>query len=141
MTTVVKLSSLKVDLAREAAGDDVPSLRWPGVTFNVSALTKASYRIKRDALFQRLGRRHKGKVIPEEELTPALGKLFAEEILHGWSGMDAEYTPELALEVLTDPAYRDVVAEVESCAQRLSETDAEYVDLTAKNSGRPSAGS
>lgn len=141
MTAVVKLSSLKADLAREAAGDEVESLRWPGVSFRVSALTKPSYRIKRDALFQRLGRRHKGKPIPEEELTPALGQLFAEEILHGWSGMDQAYTPELALEVLTDPAFRDVVAEVESCAQRLSETEVEYVEVSAKNSGKPSAGS
>lgn len=141
MASVVKLSSLKADLAREAAGDEVESLKWPGVKFRVSALTKPSYRIKRDALFQRLSRRHKGKPIPQEELGPAIGRLYAEEILHGWTGMDEAYTPELALEVLTDPAYRDVVAEVEYCAGTLSEIDAEFVEDASKNSVKPSAGS
>lgn len=141
MTAVVKLSSLKADLAREANGDEVDSLRWPGVKFRVSALTKPSYRIKRDALFQRLTRRFKGKTIPQEELSPALGRLYAEEILHGWSGMDQPYSPELALDVLTDPAFREVVAEVEYCAGTLSEIDAEFVEEAAKNSAKPSAGS
>lgn len=141
MTALVKLSSLKADLAREANGDEVESLRWPGVKFRVSALTKPSYRVKRDALFQRLQRRFKGKPIPQDELGPAIGRLYAEEILHGWSGMDEPYTPERALEVLSDPAFREVVAEVEYCAGTLSEIDAEFVEDASKNSGKPSAGS
>ncbi len=141
MASVVKLSSLKADLAREAAGDEVESLRWPGVKFRVSALTKPSYVIKRDAMVARLRRRHKGKSIPQEELGPALGRIYAEEILHGWAGMDEAYTPALALEVLTDPAYREIVSEVEYCAGTLSEIDAEFVEDASKNSVKPSAGS
>jgi hypothetical protein len=125
---VLKLSSLRADLDREVKGDWVPSLRFPGVEFLVSALTKPSYRIKRDALIQRLSRRYKGQPIPPEKSGPALGRLYCEEILHGWRGLDIEWSPEVALATLTDPAYREMVSEVEYCAGTLSEVDPEFTD-------------
>ncbi|WP_184231620.1 hypothetical protein [Bosea sp. WAO] len=125
---VLKLSSLRANLDREAKGDWVPSLQWPGVEFLVSALTKPSYRIKRDARVQQLSRRYKGQPIPPEKLAPVIGRLYCEEILHGWRGLDIEYSPEAALATLTDPAFRVIVAEVEYCAGRLSEVDPEFTD-------------
>lgn len=140
MTEVVKLSSLQIDTKREIEGDDVPSSLIPGVTLRVSALTKPSYRIKRDALVMRLDRIHKGN-IPPEVMTTEFGRLYAEEILHGWSGLDEAYSKELAIERLTDWGYRILVRAVEYAAQSLSEPNMEFVEEAAKNSARPSAGS
>ena len=135
----LKLSSIRADLDRELKGDWVDSRQWPGVRFLVCALTKPSYRIKRDALVQRLARKHKGKPIPADELAPHIGKLYCEEILSGWEGIDIAYSAETALETLTDPAYREMVAEVEYCAGTLSETDAEYVEEQVGKSEKASA--
>ncbi len=140
----LKLSSIRADLDRELKGDWVDSRQWPGVRFLVCALTKPSYRIKRDALLQRLARKHKGKPIPSDELAPHIGKLYCEEILFGWEGIDVPYSPETALETLTDPGHRELVSEVEYCAGTLSETEAEYIEeqvgKSAKGSARSSNG-
>ncbi len=139
--SVLKLSSLRANLEREQQGDWVDSLRWAGVRFRVRALTTPSYRIKRDPRLATLSRKYKGKPIPPEVSGPILGRLYAEEILLGWEGLDIAYSPEVALETLSDPAYRELVSEIEWCAGTLSEVDAEYEEETAKNSVRPSADS
>lgn len=139
--TVVKLTSLKADLEKELAGQWMPSLALPGVEFNVSSLHVPAYVTARDLMTMRLARKYKGEPVPSAERTSAIGKLYAKHILHGWRGFDVEYTPETALEVLTNPEYRLVVAEVESCAARLGEPDIEFLRDTEKNSAPPSAGS
>lgn len=135
----LKLSSIRADLDRELKGDWVDSRQWPGVRFLVCALTKPSYRIKRDTLVQRLARKHKGKPIPADELAPHIGRLYCEEILFGWEGIDIEYSAETALEILTDPSYREIVSEIEYCAGMLSETEAEYVEEQVGKSEKASA--
>jgi hypothetical protein len=136
---MLKLSSIRADLEREKNGDWVDARSWPGVRFFVSALTKPSYQLKRDALVQRLQRKHKGKPVPTEELAPHLGKLYAEEIVHGWDGIDVSYSPEKALELLTDPTYRELVSEIEYCAATLSSVDADFVETEVGKFERLSA--
>lgn len=135
----VKLSSLKADLDREAKGDWIEFPDWPGVAFNVSSLLIPQYTTARDMLLQRLARQHKGKPVPRETATTEIGKLYAKHILHGWRGLDVEYSPEKAAEILADPQFRNVVAAVEYCAGQVSQVDIEFVEEESKNSGRPSA--
>lgn len=135
----VKLASLKADLAREAKGDWVEYPDWPGVAFNVSSLHLPAYQIQRDLLLQKLGRIHKGKPIPRDVLSKELGALYDKHILHGWRGLDVEYSRQTAAEVLTDPEFRNVVAAVEWCASKLSDIEAEFVEDAEKNSEAPSA--
>lgn len=135
----VKLESLKADLDREVKGDWIEFPDWPGVAFNVSSLLIPQYATARDLLMQRLSRPHKGKLIPREIVTTELGKLYAKHILHGWRGLDVEYSAEKAMETLSDPKFRNVVAAVEYCAGQVSQVDIEFVEEEAKNSKRPSA--
>lgn len=129
----IKLSSLKADLAREEQGDWIEYPDWPGVAFKVSSLHTPAYATARDLLVQKLTRKSRGKTPPVEEMAPEVGKLYAKHILHGWRGLDVEYTPELAIETLCDPAFRNVVAAVEWCAGQLAQIDVEFVEAAAKN--------
>lgn len=136
---VVKLSSLKADLAREAKGDWIEFPDWPGVEFNVSSLHLPAYQTARDILFKRLSRQHKKTAVPSAVMVGELGKLYAKHILHGWRGLDVTYSMDKALEILADPEYRNVVAAVEYCAGQVSETDIEFVEDEVGNSAKPSA--
>lgn len=129
----IKLTSLKVDLQRELQGDWMPSIGLAGVEFNVSSLHIPAYVTDRDLLSMRLAKKYKGEPVPTDERTREIGKLYAKHILHGWRGLDTEYTPEFALEVLTNPEYRIVVAEIESCAARLGEPQIEFVKADDSN--------
>ena len=133
------LKSIQADLERERTGDWVESRQWPGVRFRVCALTKPAYEIKRDELAQRLARQSKGKPQSKEKMAPHLAKLYCSEILSGWDGIDIPYSPETALEVLSDPAYRELVAEIEYCAGTLSNVEADYLEAELGKSESPSA--
>ena len=136
----VKLASLRANLEREAAGDWIDFPDWPGVAFNVRSLHAPSYATKRDLMLQRLTRKYKGRAPPPEVMAREAGKLYNDEILFGWRGLDVEYSPEVALETLTDLAYRDVVAAVEWCAAQVAQGSIEFVEEATKNSDRPSVG-
>lgn len=135
----VKLSSLAADLALEARGDWVDYPEWPGVAFNVSSLQKPAYVTERDLMLQRLTRRYRGKAPPPAEIASEVGRLYCKHILHGWRGLDVEYSAEKAIEVLTDPAYRAVTAAVEWCAGQVAQLEVEFVEDAEKNSAAPSA--
>ena len=137
--TTVKLASLKADLDREQKGDWIDYPDWPGVAFKVTSLFAPAYVVARDMMIQKLQRRHKG-VVPPGEMAAATGEIYCKHILHGWRGLDVEYTPQVALETLSDPAFRAVVAAVEWCAGQLSHVEAEFLEEAAPNSERPSAG-
>jgi len=130
----VKLGSLKADLVKEADGEwiDIPDL--PGVALKVRSVNFPAYKTARDLAVQRLARKHGKKPIPEKEMAEVSGRLFAEHLLLGWRGFDVDYTPELALEVLTDPAYRELRAHVEWAAAQVGHAEVEFVEDLAKNS-------
>lgn len=130
----VKLSSLKANLAREIDGDWVDHPKWKGVRFNVSSFHKPSYKTARDSLNQRLVKNYGGSLPDMDVLRPHYAQLYVDELLHGWEGFDVPYTPEGAVQILSDPAYREVFDAVEWCAGRIATIDAEYVERTGKNS-------
>lgn len=129
----VKLASLKADLNREEKGDWVEFIDWPGVEFNVSSLHVPAFTLARDLMYQKLARIHKKKPAPRETISVELGKLFAKHILHGWRGLDVDYTPEKAEELLGNPEWRNLVAAIEWCAGKLSDVEAEFIEGTEKN--------
>jgi hypothetical protein len=134
----VKLASLKADLTREEKGDWIEFPDWPGVEFNVSSLHLPTYQTQRELMLQRLGRKYKKNPIPKTVLTTELGKLYHQHILHGWRGLDVDYDRDTALQVMTDPEYRNLVAAVEWCAAKVSEIDVEYLEEETGNSEQPS---
>ncbi|MGV1790995.1 hypothetical protein [Rhizobium sp. A37_96] len=132
-TKVVSLASLKRDQVREEKGDWIESDSIPGVSYNVSSLNKTAFANARDLMYQRLNKVYRRKPIPQDVLRVELGKLYHLHILHDWKGLDVAYTPELGLTVLTDPAYRTVLADVESAAARVADIDIEFVESALGN--------
>jgi hypothetical protein len=74
-----------------------------------------------------------------------LAKLVATFLLTGWEGIADDagnpipYSPEKALELLSDRAMRELVKQVILAATRVGERDAEFTAAAVKNSERPSA--
>jgi len=124
----VKLGSLRADVEKEKVGDwvDIPEL--PGVSLFVKSFNDPSYRIARDQLVQRLARKHGKKPSPPDEAETEFGKLYAKHILGDWRGFDEAYSAELARELLTDPAFRDLRRHVEYAAAQVGSVDVEFSD-------------
>jgi hypothetical protein len=137
----IKISSLKADLKRETEGDWVPypELGDPDVKFKVRAVSYAEFQAKRDRESKRLQQRYGSEPIPQEEFDRAQGRLLAEEILLDWQGLDAPYSSDLAMDILTDPAHRLIRDAVVECAIRITRVKAEFVETAVKNSAPPSA--
>lgn len=139
----LKLSSLRADIDRERNGDwitppPIDGVDLEGVSFKVRGINYPAFTAKRDREVKRLATRYSGEDIPQEEFDRVQGKLLAEEILLDWRGFDVPYAAHTALEILTDPAYRDVRTAVVACAMMITRTKAEFVEGAAKNSAPPS---
>lgn len=132
----VKFGSLKADTEKEKAGDWIEIVDLPGVFFKVKSFNDPAYRIARDQLVQRMARRHGKKAAPPEEMESHFGKLYADFILMGWKGFDIEYTPEVAREALTDPAYRDLRRYVETAASQVGQNEIEFTEEVLGESKR-----
>lgn len=137
---VVKLASLKADLAREAEGDWVDYPDWPGAGFRVSSILSEPFVTARDIFLKQMAARNIPVSSADPEMTKGIGRLYCQHILHDWRGFDAPYSEDVALETLTDPSHRDMRAAVHWCAHKLSQTSVEFVDVAAKNFAAPSAG-
>lgn len=129
----IKLSSLKVDIAKEQGGDWIDYPEWPGVKFHVKSTMAAEFRAVYNRSIRTLTKKYKGKDIPLSEAQAELGRLYHKHILIGWDGLDTEFSETAALEVLTDPGYRNVFSAIEWCASQVGQADTEFVEDAAKN--------
>ncbi|OCP04999.1 MULTISPECIES: hypothetical protein [unclassified Ensifer] len=136
----VKLASLRADLEREVVGDWIDYPPLPGVAFNVRSLRAPSYVTKRDLVLQRLARTYGNETPPADVAARETGALYCAEVLNGWRGLDVEYSPSVALEILTDPAYRYVTEAVEWCASQIARMNIEFTEMTVKKSEPAFAG-
>lgn len=131
----IKLKSLAVDLKKESDGDWVPYLPWKGVRFHVRSTAFPEFKTAQERLLRDLAKKRQvsGQDVPADEISVRLGKIFADHVLLGWEGLDEPYNAVVAEQVLTDPAYRDVLRAVEECASRVGQADVEFVESEAKN--------
>lgn len=139
---VVKLASLKADLELEEKGEWQQALEIipdTDVFFRVSSINLPAYAMARDILQQRWARVYKKTPVPEHVINAEIGRLFAIHLLHEWKGFDVPYSPETALELLSDPANRTIIKAVEVCATQVAQIEIEFVEIEVKNSGKPSA--
>ncbi|MDO1582431.1 hypothetical protein [Rhizobium oryzicola] len=138
---VLKIASLKANLARENNGDWIEYPLWEGVEFKVSGFRKPEYQAERDRIFRKLARDHKGKPVPVDVQRAALGPIMAKHLLHDWKGLDEPYSEDRARELLSQPEYRVFYDAVEWCCNEIASVDAQFEDDAAKNSVPRSAGS
>lgn len=141
----LKLSSIKADLAKEAEGDWVEIPEWPGVRLKVRSINSRDYQIAREMLVQKLTR-HLGRSPTSPEMEPALAKLVAIHLARGWEGLVGDdgkteeiYSQQRAIELIADPALRELEMQYIWCANRVGAQDAEFVADAIKNSAVPSA--
>lgn len=147
MAKKLQLSSLKANLKRQHKGDWVPYEPWPGVRFNVSSFSSPAYRHAMQIAAEKAAKDFKPVsevtveefALREKNLHEQNGDLYAEHILHGWEGIDEDYSPERARELLTDPEFEALNLAVRHCALKLAEINAEFVEQAEKNSPAPSA--
>lgn len=135
----IKLSSLKVDLARERDGDWMPSTEFPGVEFLVSSLHLPAYQTALQLQEQKWARVYKGKPVPPDVRTVSIGTLLHRHILHDWKGIDVPYSKEAAEGIMTVPEGRNFIASVQNAAAMVSLTEQEFVEDEVKNFAAPSA--
>lgn len=126
----VKLSSLAVTPNND--GDWEDSVLIPGAKFLVRQITYPPFAIGRDQMMARLRRQHRDSIPPHVQ-SQETGRIVAKHLLLGWQGFDAEYSPEVAADLLSNPEYHELVAAVVAAAIAASSAKVEYVDGTAKN--------
>ncbi len=129
---MLKLASTRADLDLEAAGDWVAIPEWPGVRLRVRSLNYGPYQTALSHSLRRLSTRFPDGIPPEEDAAET-GRLYAAHILLGWEGFDVPWTAERAMQVLADPAYRDLRRNVGWAASRVARVEAEYVEAAAGN--------
>lgn len=135
----IKLNSIKADLKRETEGDWVAIPEWPGVRLRVRSLRTPAYQMAGDIIRQRHQRKYAGSRVPDDVSARDYGRALADHILLDWEGFDVAYSPEMAMEKLTDPEYRDLMNQTVWAATQIAQDDVEFVDAAAKNSAAPSA--
>jgi len=137
----LELNSVKFTPSDEGEWKDSPD--WAGVKFLVRSIESKDYRIARDLHFQKV-MKALNRVPTTAELEPGVNKLLARHILRGWEGLAAdgkplEYSPQTAIEKMTDPELKALPEQVVACAARVGERDAEFTVDAAKNSSALSA--
>lgn len=129
----VKLASLKADRDKEREGDWIVSDIDPGIRFFVRSTNFAPFKIERDHRQMKLARKYGDDPIPDEVIAELTGSLAVKHLLLDWEGFDEPFSSALALEVLTDEAYRRVRTSVFIAATRVGQAEVQYVEETAKN--------
>jgi len=139
----VKLTSLKVDIAKERDGEwiDLPTL--PGVALLVRGTNYGPFQAEKDIIEQKWLRKYKGKPVPPEVKFEANGELYAKHILLGWRGFDVTWTPEIGRETLLDPEFRELQDHVRYAMGMVGIAQVEFLEegdeAAVKNSAGPSA--
>lgn len=131
---LVKLSSLKSVLQKEREGEWIKAPEiGEGVEFLVRSTNYPAYMIARDDASARLNKKYATDPVPPEVLAKENGEIVAEHLLLGWKGLDEDYDPELAFEVLCDEAHRAIRTGVIMAATKVGRQEVEFVEAGAKN--------
>lgn len=151
----MKLSDLKANLKAEVEGEwvDAPELGLDEATgepvaFLVRSLHYPPYKMAIAEAQLRLGRRYPGSQLPPPEIEAVEnGRLRAKHLLLGWRGIEDDaggalaFSPETAMNLLTDPEYRPVSDAVFACARVVGTRRADQQQAVAGNSPPGSASS
>lgn len=129
----VKLQSVASDLEKESNGDIQPSTLYPGVVYRVRSVHYEPYATARDLALQALARQYVETPIPREASVNTAGRLLADHLLLGWSGFDEAYTPDVASRTLTNPAFRELVADIELACRKAGKKQLEFETNLVKN--------
>jgi hypothetical protein len=136
----LKLSSLAIDVKRETDGEWFDIAQFPGLRLKLRGFGYGPYLKAKSIVEGRWVRKYGRDPVPPEIQYRENGKLYSDFILVGWDGLDEAYSQDRGLEILQDPGYRWLHDEIRFYAGKIAEVDAEFVEDSAKNSERSSAG-
>lgn len=129
----LKLSSLKSDFKKEAEGEWVESMEYPGVSYLVRSNHYPPYQTGLSALTRQLAKQYGKEPVPEAVSGRKGGALIARHLLLGWKGFDTLYDEDTAMSILSDPEYRDLRADVLWASTKVAKANAEYVEEASGN--------
>lgn len=142
---MLKIDSIKTpEISDEGVWVKIPE--WEGVEFLVRRLGSRDYQIARELLVQKKSKALQ-RLPTTPEMEPELGKLVSRHLLRGWKGIadgngkEITWSPDVGLEMLTDPTLRELESKVIWAAGTLDDTSAEFTADAVKNSAAPSASS
>jgi len=139
---MIKLSAFASNLKAEADGEWVEIAELPGVKFKVRGIGYPPFQTDLKLVRARLIRKYPGtKPIPAEEEDVENGRLYAKHLLLDWQGIEEGYTPELAMQALTDPASRQLRGQVAWCASRVGAAPIEAMDILGNSNAASGGGS
>jgi hypothetical protein len=131
---VLKLSSLRVDIKREREGEWVTSKQFEGISYQVRSTNSPEYvsaQQKSLRAIQVLIRDN--KPIDQDKLHADEARIVVQYLLLAWKGLDEEFSEEVALTELVEPAARPLLNDIIECASRVGRNELEYIEQDAKN--------
>lgn len=140
---MAKLSSIEVDRALQSEGIVVD---YHGIKVRLAQQNNPR---ARELVRRKMGLikvRDQDGNIPKDDLRRIIREVWAEAVILGWSEMEAEdgtpipYTPEKALEILSDEKFSDFSQFVDSVSSNAERYFRKASETDLKNSAAPSAG-
>jgi hypothetical protein len=141
----LKLSDLKANLRAEVEGEWVEAPELPfdeetgePVRLLVRSVHYPAYKQELAEVQLRLARQYPGfQAIPPEVEAIENGRLRAKHLLLGWN-LAEEFSPELAMSVLTDPEYRPL-SEATIAAARIVGTRRQAQQRAIEGNSKPAS--
>lgn len=130
---MLDLESIKADLVAEQEGQYIEIPEWEGVKLGVRSLHIPAYKLALDQTLERHKRIYKGKPAPSDVRESDVGKILAKHILFGWEGIKQPYSMEYAIEVMGNPAGRELANQVYWAAAQVAEIEAKFITDAVKN--------
>jgi len=134
----IKLTSIKRNLAAEREGEWQEIFELPGVSLKVRSIHYGPFQTALGMVQKKLQRQY-GDKVPPDILFAENGKLYHEHLLLDWRGFDEPYTPERALEVLTDDGFRELHEHIRRASSLVGAAEVDFLEDATKNSEAPSA--
>ncbi len=142
---MVKVASLKRDRKRILAGDWITYPFWKNdkgetpVRFKVSGASIEAFTLAQEEQSAKYLKVYPSGQVPSDVRYEDNARMICDHLLHEWEGLDVEYSPETAEQMLPDREYEEITDAVWWCARRIEIVTAQFVEDGIKNSAPPSA--
>lgn len=130
----IKLSSLRNDIKQEREGAWAPSRAFEGGEYLLKSTNSPDYVAAQQTALREYQERARNNTKPDidaDHRTEA--EMVCKHLLMGWRGFDVEYTPEIALSELKDPAQRALLNDILNTASSVGRFKIEFVKDDVKN--------
>lgn len=135
----MKINKVKVDVDRENAGDWVQSPQFPELWVKVRSIHNTDFRRSFQEEKRKVHRKYGKQPVPVDVEDKVMGRAVVDHVLLDIKGLEdendapIEYDREFGLQVMTDPAYRNLSDLVVWAANIVGEQINDEIDEDVKN--------